>query len=100
MPGPKHPQEAEVVHRLERASLRPADRVGCQRCGRERRRSGVRDGVGGGEAAEPVADPVGVAGPQDHADAALDDGGEGREEIAGVCFGEFLLAAVCVRRKR
>ena len=84
MPGPKHPQEAQVIHRLERASLYAVDRVGRQCLGREGGGARVRDRVGGRETAEPVADPVGVAGPEDHADAALDDGGEGWEEVAGV----------------
>ena len=93
MPGSKHPQEAEVFHRLERTRSRPVDGVGRQRCGREGGGAGVGDGVGGGEAAEPVADPVGVAGPHDDADAALDDGREGGEEVAGVVArgGEFVV---------
>ena len=96
MPGSKHPQEAEVVHRLERPPRRPVDGVGRQRRGREGGGAGVGDGVGGGEAAEPVADPVGVAGPHDDADAAFDDGGEGREEVAGVVArgGEFVVGGV------
>ena len=96
VPRAKHPQEAEIVDALERAPFRAVDRVGCQRRGRERGRAGVRDRVGGREAAEPVADPVGVAGPQDDADAALDDGGEGGEEVAGVVArgGEFVVGGV------
>ena len=92
VPGAKHPDEAEVARRLERAGLRPVDGVGRQGRGREGGLARVGDGVRGREPAEPVADPVGVAGPQDDADAALHDGGEGREEVAGVCFlgGGFL----------
>lgn len=87
VPGAKHPQEAQVVDRLDRAALLALDGVGGQGFGREGGGARVGDGVGGGEAAEPVADPVGVAGPEDDADAALDDGREGREEVAGVCVG-------------
>ena len=86
VPGPEHPQEAEVVNGLERAALGAGDGVRGQGRGGEGGLAGVGDRVGGGEAAEPVADPVGVAGPEDDADAALDDGGEGGEEVAGVCF--------------
>ena len=84
VPGPKHPQKAQIVDRLERAALGAVDRVRGQGLGRKGRGAGVGDCVGGREAAEPVADPVGVAGPDDDADAALDDGGEGGEEVAGV----------------
>ena len=86
VPGPKHPQEAQVVDRLERAPLGAVDGIRGQGLGRKGRRAGVRDCVGGREAAEPVADEVGVAGPDDDADVALDDGREGGEEVAGVCF--------------
>ena len=84
MPGPKDPEKAQIVHRLEGAALGAGDGVGGQRLGGEGRGAGIGDGVCGGEAAEPVADPVGVAGPEDDADAGLDDGGEGGEEVAGV----------------
>lgn len=96
VPGTKNPQEAEVVHGFESAALGAVDRVGRQRCGCEGGSAGVGDGVGGGEAAEPVADPVGVAGPHDDADAALDDGGQGGEEVAGVVAGggEFVVGCV------
>ena len=96
MTGAKHPQEAQIIHRLERASLRAVHGVGRQRRGCESGRAGVGDGVGGGEAAEPIADPVGVAGPHDDADAALHDGVEGGEEVAGVVarVGEFVVGGV------
>ena len=96
MPGPKHPQKAKIIHRLDRAPLRPADGIGGQRLGRESRGAGISDRVGGREAAEPVADEICVAGPQDDADAALDDGGEGGEEVAGVVArgGEFVVGRV------
>lgn len=84
VPGPKHPQEAQVVNRLERTSLRALDRVRRQGFGCEGGGAGVGDGVGGGETTKPVADPIGVPGPEDDTDAALDNGGEGREEVAGV----------------
>ena len=96
MPGPKHAQKAQIIHRLHRAPLRPVHSIGRQRLRRERLRAGIRNRVGGREAAEPVADPIRVAGPQDDADAALDDGGEGGEEVAGVVArgGEFVVGGV------
>ena len=99
VPGPKHPQEAQIVDRLERAALGAVDRVGGQGLGRKGRGAGVGDCVGGREAAEPVADPVGIAGPDDDADAALDDGGEGGEEVAGV-WGVLVRAFVERGKKR
>ena len=98
VPGPKHPQEAQVVDRLERAALGAVDRVGGQGLGRKGRRAGVGDCVGGREAAEPVADPVGVAGPDADADAALDDGGEGGEEVAGIWRKEMFVSWGFCRR--
>ena len=103
MPGPKHPQKAQIIHRLDRAPLRPVHRIRRQRLGRERAGAGITDRVGGREPAEPIADPIRVAGPEDDADAALDDGGEGGEEVAGVvaCGGEFVVGGVwafCVCR--
>ena len=96
MPGAKHPQEAEIVHGLERAALGAGHGVGRQGLGGEGGGAGEVDRVGGREAAEPVADPVGVAGPEDDADAAADDGAEGGEEVAGVVArgGEFVVGGV------
>ena len=96
MPRTKHPQKAQIIHALERAPLGAIDRIRLQRLRCESLRAGVGDGVCGGEAAEPVADPVCVAGPDDDADAGLNDGGEGGEEAAGVvaCAGEFLVGRV------
>ena len=87
MSGAKDAEEAQIVDRLVGTPLDAIDTVGRQALGGESGGAGIRDGVGGGEAAEPVADPVGVAGPEDDADAALDDGGEGGEEVAGVVAG-------------
>ena len=96
MPRPKDPQKAQIIHTLKRAPLGPINRIRLQRLLRERGRCGVGDGVGGAQAAEPVADPVCVAGPDDDADAGLDDGGEGGEERAGVVAGggEFFVGRV------
>ncbi len=82
------PQKAKIIHRLKCPPLRAINRIGFQRCGIEGGRAGVGDGVGGGKTAKPVADPVGIAGPDDDADAGLDDGGELGEEGAGVCWGQ------------
>ena len=82
------PQEAKIVHRLERPPLRAINRIWFQRCGIESGRASVGDSVGGGKTAKPVADPVGVAGPDDDLNAGLDYGGELGEEGAGVCWGQ------------
>ena len=87
------PQKAKIVHRLERSPLRAINRIRVQRCGIESGRAGVGDGVGGGKTAKPVADPVGVAGPDDDLDAGLDYGGELGEEGAGVCWGQRRVSA-------
>ena len=92
MARPKNPQEAEIVDRLERAALRARDRVRGQRFGGEGRGARIGDGVGRREAAEPIADPVGVPGPYNNANTALDDSREGGEEVAGVWLGVYDLA--------
>ena len=50
----------------------------------ERSLAGIGDNVGGRELAEPVADPIGVAGPDDGRNTRLDEVGELREERAVV----------------
>ncbi len=87
------PQKAKIVHRLECTPLRAIDRIRFQRCGIEGGRAGVGDSVGSGKTAKPIADPVGVAGPDDDLDAGLDYGGELGEEGAGVCFGQRWVSA-------
>ena len=96
MPRPKNPQKAEIIHRLKSAGRGPVDRVARQRLRRERCLARIGNGVGGREPAEPVADPVGVTGPDDGRDARLDDVGELREEGAGVVArgSEFLVGCV------
>ena len=84
VPGPKHSQEAQIVHRLERASLRALYRIRRQCLRSKSRGARVGDGVGGSQVAKPVAYPVRIAGPHDDANSTLNDGGEGREEVAGV----------------
>ena len=76
MAGPKNPHKPEIALRLERSRLGSVDRVRCQRFGGERRGAGVGDCVGCCEAAVPVADPVGIAGPDGDGDPGLDDAGE------------------------
>lgn len=71
VPRAEHPEEAEVAGALERAHLLPVDGVGLQRLALERRLLAVLHRVGDRVAAGPVADPVGVAGPHEHLDAAL-----------------------------
>ncbi len=87
MPGPKHPQPAQIALGLVRSPRHPVDRVRVHWERFEDRLAGVLDGVCGGETAEPVADPVGVTGPDEGGDAGFDDGREFREEGPGVCGG-------------
>ena len=84
MPGAKHPQKAQVIHALERTTFGAIDRIRLQRLGGKSLRASIGDRVCGVQPAEPIADPVGVAGPEDDADAGLDYCGEGGEEAAGV----------------
>ena len=84
MPGPKHPQPTQVPLRLERAPRRPVHGVALHRQALEGRLAAVGDGVCGGEATEPVADPICVSGPDEGGYTRLDDGGEGGKEGARV----------------
>ena len=74
VPGGKDAQEAQSARRLEGAGRGAADRVVGQLHGAEGGLLRVCDGVDGPLRAVPVADPVGVAGPDQDADARLDDG--------------------------
>ena len=96
MPRPKHPQERKVILLLERAALLAVDVIRRQRLGLESRCAGEIDGVGDGLAAEPVADEVGVAGPDDGLHAGFDDVAELGQEAAGVVAGggEFVVDVV------
>ena len=87
------PQKAKIVHRLKRPPLSAINRIRFQRRGIEGGRARIGDRVGGGKTAEPVADPVGVAGPDDDLDAGLNYGGELGEEGAGVCGGTGRVSA-------
>ena len=92
----KDPQKAKIVHRLERAALRTSHIIRRQLARRELVLAGERNCIRGREPTVPVADPVGVAGPDDGGDAGLDDVGELGEEGAGVvaCCGELLVRRV------
>lgn len=63
MAGPKNPQPAQIVHRLIRAGLGTIHGIAVDLRRLEGSRRAVRNRVGDVEAAEPVTDPVGVAGP-------------------------------------
>ena len=67
--------------------MRAIDRVRLDSCGLELALAAVRNGVGGGEATEPIADPICVTCPNQGLDARFDDGGEFAEERAGVWGG-------------
>lgn len=92
----KDPQKAEIVHRLKGAALRASHIIRRQLVGRELVLARKRHCIRGREAAVPIADPVGVAGPDDGGDAGLDDVGELAQEGAGVvaCCGELLVRRV------
>lgn len=84
MPRRENPQETQIPNRLKRAPLRPRNCIRLQRRSREGACAGVGNHVRGREPAEPVADPVGVAGPDEGREACLHDGAEGGQEGAGV----------------
>lgn len=105
MPRPEDAREAQLAHALESPRLCPAHRVTRQGRRLEGALPAICDGFGGGLVAEPVADPVGVAGPDDGLHALLDHVGELGEEGAGVvarggellvgCVGAFLVCGLC-----
>jgi hypothetical protein len=84
--GAKDSQPAEVVNGLELATGLAADGVVLHGGGAEGRGAGILDGVGDVKTSEPVADPVGVAGPDDGLDTGGDDVGERCEEGTGIWF--------------
>lgn len=84
MSGLVYPQEREVVDRFERALLHAINRVRRQILRREPRLSGEINRIGHLVVAQPVADPVGIAGPYDDIDAGLDHVGESGQERARV----------------
>lgn len=65
MSGPKDPQKCKIVLLLKSSALFAVDAVWFQRLGMEGGGTGKFDGVGGRLVTEPVADEVGVAGPDD-----------------------------------
>jgi hypothetical protein len=82
--GAKDSQPAEVVNGLELATGLAADGVVLHGGGAEGGGAGILDGVGDVKTSEPVADPVGVAGPDDGLDTGGDDVGERCEEGTGI----------------
>ena len=96
MPRRKHPQKPKIILLLERAAWLAVDVVRRERLGLEGRGAGKIDGVGDGLAAEPVADEVGVAGPDDGLHAGFDNVAELGQETAGVVAGggEFVVDVV------
>jgi hypothetical protein len=83
--GLENPQPAKVAHGLERALHLAIDRVVAHLFVLELLLTSILDGVGGGEAAEPVAYGICVAGVEEGGDAGLHDGGELFEDGAGGC---------------
>lgn len=83
----KDPQKAKLVHGLEGAALRTSHIIRRQLARCKLALAGPRDCIRGREPTIPVADPVGVTGPDDGGDAGLDNVGELREEGAGVVAG-------------
>jgi hypothetical protein len=77
-------QEREIVDDLERPLLRPVDRVRIHLLTLQLLLPREWDGLGCILVPLPVADPVGVAGPDQNGDSALDYLGELGEECAWV----------------
>lgn len=76
----KDPQPAEVLNGLELTTGLAADGIILHSSGAEGCGAGVLDGIGNGETTEPIADPVGVTGPDDGPDTGCDDIGERSKE--------------------
>lgn len=93
MPRAKHPQKREPPLGLKLPPLLPRDIVRRQTLRLKRLRAREGDRVGDGLAAEPVADEIRVTRPHDGLHARGHDGGELREEGAGVIprGGEFVV---------
>lgn len=81
----ENPEKAQPANVLERPTLVSVDRIRLQRCALELRLAGIGDRVGGDFVAQPIADPVGVAGPDERRHARRDDSGKFREKGARVC---------------
>jgi hypothetical protein len=73
MSGTIHAQPAQVTDRLELAVRRSADGVRGDRLGGKCALARPGEAVCRGKVAIPVADPVGVAGPDEDLNAGLDD---------------------------
>lgn len=96
MPCAKNPQEAKIIHRLVRPTLRSTHTVRRQCLFRKLALARPRHRIGSRESTKPIADPVGIAGPDDRGDARLDDVGKLAEEGTGIvaCGGEFLVGCI------
>jgi hypothetical protein len=76
----KDPQPAQVVHVLELTASLATDSVVLHGLAAEGRGAGVLDAVGNIEPPKPVADPVGITGPDENLDTRLHDSGESIKE--------------------
>jgi hypothetical protein len=86
MAGAKDPQPTQVVHVLELATNRTTHSVVLNSRAGKCRGSRVLDTVGYIETAKPVADPVGIAGPDDDLDARLNNCGESCKKRSRILF--------------
>lgn len=85
MAGAKNPQPAKLAHSLVSAHALAGNRIRLHRRGIERRRARILHRIGDGETAEPVADPVCIAGPEEDLDGgSLEEGIKFGGEGAGI----------------
>lgn len=96
MPRSKHPRKAQLPHRLERPRLLPRNIKRHQRRALKRSVPIIRHRLSGRLVAEPIADPIRVAGPDNSLHALLDYVRELGEEGAGVVArcGELLVGRI------
>lgn len=82
----KNSQPTQITHSLESSSRNPINVIIHNGSSVESGGTSICNGVRGGESSKPIADPVGVTGPDENLDAGLDYGGESGEEGAGIYF--------------
>lgn len=84
MSGFEDAKEREIIHRFERPLLLSVDGIRFEVFALEVFAAGELDLVYYFMVPEPVADPVGIAGPDQDCDSALNHAGKVREERARV----------------
>lgn len=97
MAGLIHPQEREVLLRLECTTLLAIDLVGHDRLCVESVLARPRDGIDNVPGTIPVANPVGIACPDQRVDACRYDITQFIEERSGAVTGRDDFVVGCVR---